>query len=216
MKNALLYIIGLIAIAVVIGYQIDDQRFPELPAAGKNEKVATFAGGCFWAMEEAMSELNGVNKVVSGYAGGRVKNPTYELVCTRTTGHAESVQVYYNPEIIDYATLAEAFFYAHDPTTLNQQGPDVGDDYRSAVFYRNEAEKVILNDAIKKITNSNHYQNTIVTEISRFEAFYPAEKYHQGYFRSHPNQSYIKNVSLPKVLKLRREMNSKLKPEFRS
>ncbi|SKB34828.1 peptide-methionine (S)-S-oxide reductase MsrA [Daejeonella lutea] len=195
--------------------QIGGGSFTSFPAPAKGEDVATFAGGCFWAMEEAMSELNGVNQVVSGYAGGTVKNPTYEQVCSRTTGHAESVQIYYNPKVISYATLVEAFFYAHDPTTLNRQGPDVGDDYRSAVFYRTPTERQIVEDIIRKVTISGHYKNAIVTQIEPFKEIYPAEKYHQDYFKNHPDKPYIRKVSLPKVMKMRKEMSGRLKPEFR-
>ncbi len=123
MKRTLLYLSALMLLLACAYTQMDDRSFATLPTPVKQEQVATFAGGCFWAIEEAMSELKGVNMVILGYAGGTVENPTYEQVCSRTTGHAESVQVYYNPELISYATLAEAFFYAHDPTTLNRQGP---------------------------------------------------------------------------------------------
>lgn len=216
MKKSLWYL-SLSTLILACSYsQADDHSFSRVPAPAKSEKIATFAGGCFWAMEEAMSELYGVNKVISGYSGGHVKNPTYDQVCTRTTGHAESVQIYYNPDQISYATLLEAFFYAHDPTTLNRQGPDVGDDYRSAVFYRNSEEKLIIEDVIKKMTRSNHYSNSIVTQVVPFKVLYPAETYHQDYFKNHPNQAYIRSVSVPKVMKMRKEMNDKLKPEFRN
>ncbi len=215
MKRTLLYLSALMLLLACAYTQMDDRSFATLPTPVKQEQVATFAGGCFWAIEEAMSELKGVNMVILGYAGGTVENPTYEQVCSRTTGHAESVQVYYNPELISYATLAEAFFYAHDPTTLNRQGPDVGDDYRSVAFYRTATERSVLEEVIKKITKSGHYTNTIVTEIVPFKVIYPAEKYHQDYYRNHPNKSYIRNVSLPKVMKMRKQMNDKLKPEFR-
>ncbi len=188
--------------------------FAKLPQPGPTEKVATFAGGCFWSLSEGLSELNGVNKVVSGYAGGTAKNPSYEEVSDKSTGHAESVQVYYNPAVISYNALAEAFFYAHDPTTRNRQVPDEGTDYRSIAFYRNPAEKKILEQVIAKVNNQHHYKNFIVTEVLPFKVLYPAENYHQGYYRLHQESSYIQHVSMPKVLKLRKAMNSKLKPEF--
>lgn len=216
MKKLILYLSGIVLIIACAYTQVGDNSFASLPAPAKGEQVATFAGGCFWAMEEAMSELNGVNKVISGYAGGTIKNPTYEQVCTRTTGHAESVQIYYNPKLISYAILAEAFFYAHDPTTLNRQGPDIGDDYRSVVFYRTAEERSILEDVVRKVTKSGHYSNNIVTEIEPLKVIYPAENYHQDYYKRHPNQSYIRNVSMPKVMKMRKEMNDKLKLEFKS
>jgi len=162
-------------------------------------------------MSEAMSELKGVNKVISGYAGGNTKNPTYEDVCTRTTNHAETVQIYYDPKVISYATLAEAFFFAHDPTTLNRQGPDEGTDYRSIAFYRTPEEKEILLATIKKVNESKHYNNPIVTQVVPFTVFYAAENYHQGYYKSHLDQPYIASVSTPKVLKFRKAMAGKLK-----
>ena len=182
------------------------------PAAG--EAVATFGGGCFWSMSEALSELQGVNKVVSGYAGGKTKNPSYEDVSSQNTNHAEVTQVYYNPKVISFATLAEAFFFAHDPTTLNRQGPDVGTDYRSIAFYRNDAEKNILISTIKKVNDTRHYSNPIVTQVVPFTAFYAAENYHQGYYRTHGDNPYISSVSQPKVMKFRKAMKAELKPEF--
>ncbi|MBD1394683.1 peptide-methionine (S)-S-oxide reductase MsrA [Mucilaginibacter glaciei] len=182
------------------------------PAAG--EAVATFGGGCFWSMSEAMSELKGVNKVVSGYAGGNTKNPTYEEVSTRTTNHAEVAQVYYNPKVISYATLAESFFFAHDPTTLNRQGPDEGTDYRSIAFYRTPEEKATIEGIIKKVNATKHYSNPIVTQVVPFKAFYAAENYHQGYYRTNGDNPYISSVSEPKVMKFRKAMKAELKPEF--
>ncbi|WP_374950382.1 peptide-methionine (S)-S-oxide reductase MsrA [Mucilaginibacter sp.] len=182
------------------------------PAAG--EAVATFGGGCFWSMSEAMSELKGVSKVVSGYAGGNTKNPTYEKVSTRTTNHAEVSQIYYNPNIISYASLAEAFFFAHDPTTLNRQGPDEGTDYRSIAFYRNPQEKATLEGIIKKVNATKHYTNPVVTQVVPFKVFYAAENYHQGYYRTNGDNPYISSVSEPKVMKFRKAMKAQLKPEF--
>jgi peptide-methionine (S)-S-oxide reductase len=190
--------------------------FANLPDPKSNEKVATFAGGCFWSLSEALSELKGVRLVVAGYSGGSVKNPTYEEVCTKLTGHAESVQVYYDPSVISYATLAEAFFYAHDPTTLDRQGPDEGPDYRSIAFYRTADEKRILEEVIDRVNQSHHYGEPIVTKVMPFKVLYAAENYHQGYYRLHGNNPYIQYVSVPKVLKLRRAMNSNLKPEFQN
>jgi peptide-methionine (S)-S-oxide reductase len=193
-----------------------DHDFAKLPAPKTNEKLATFAGGCFWALGEGMAEIKGVNKVVVGYAGGNVKNPTYEQVCTRTTGHAESVQVYYDPSVISYATLVEAFFYAHDPTTLNRQGPDEGTDYRSAIFYRTPEEKATIDKVMAKVNAGKHYANPIVTQVAKYTVLYPAEVYHQGYYRAHPSATYIRSVSAPKVMKLRAAMNAYMKPEFKN
>lgn len=185
-----------------------------VPKPSEGEAVATFGGGCFWAMQEAMTELKGVNKVVSGYSGGNTANPTYEDVCTRTTNHAETVQIYYDPKVISYATLAEAFFSAHDPTTLNRQGNDEGTDYRSIVFYRTPGEKETIDAVIKKVNASGHYPNPVVTQVVPFKVFYPAEKYHQGYYRLHSENPYIGAVSVPKVMKMRKAMKAYLKPEF--
>lgn len=191
------------------------QGFARLPLPAKNEKVATFAGGCFWALSESMSELKGVNKVVAGFAGGSKKNPSYEDVCTKKTGHAESVQVYYNPSIISFEKLTEAFFFAHDPTTVDRQGPDEGPDYRSVAFYRSPAEKMILEKVILKVNTSHHYSGKIVTQLLPYSVLYAAENYHQGYFKTHMDNYYITHVSAPKVYKMRKMMPEELKPEFR-
>jgi peptide-methionine (S)-S-oxide reductase len=162
-------------------------------------------------MEEGMNQLKGVNEVISGYSGGTVKNPTYEQVGTDQTGHAESVQVYYDPKVITYPQLLDAFFAGHDPTTLNRQGPDVGRDYRSVAFYRTPAEKAEIEEAIQRVNSSKHYSGKVVTEVVPFKVFYTAENYHQNYFALHPDQPYIQRVSLPKVEKLRKAMAGHLK-----
>ncbi len=201
---------------VLTGYtqaQTPDTAPAKLPALKSGEAVATFAGGCFWAQEEAFDQLLGVREVISGYAGGTTKNPTYEEVGTDRTGHAESVQVYYDPNVISYNDLLTAFFAAHDPTTLNRQGPDAGRDYRSVAFYRTPAEKQAIDAAIKQVNASKHYPNPVVTEVTPFTVFWPAENYHQNYVKLHPNQPYIQQVSLPKVEKLRKAMHGKLKTD---
>jgi len=160
-------LLGLLILFGCANAQTGGNGFASLPAPKVGEKVATFAGGCFWSLSEGLYELKGVNKVVAGYAGGTTKNPSYEDVCGKNTGHAESVQVYYNPAEISYAALAEAFFYAHDPTTVNRQGPDVGDDYRSVAFYRTSEEKKTLESVIAKVNATHHYSNPIVTQVVR-------------------------------------------------
>lgn len=195
--------------------QKNQNAFAELPAPKANEKVATFGGGCFWSLTEGMSELKGVRQVVAGYAGGSVKNPTYKEVCSDKTGHAESAQVYYDPSVISYAQLVEAFFYAHDPTTLNRQGPDEGEDYRSVAFYRSNEEKKIIEGVIAKVNVSHHYDAKVVTQVVPFNVFYPAENYHQNYYKSNPGSGYIQNVSVPKVMKLRKNMAAFIKPEYK-
>ena len=188
--------------------------FAAVPQPKAGESVATFGGGCFWSMSEAISELKGVNKVVSGYAGGTKVNPTYEEVSSQATGHAEVVQIYYDPKVISYATLAKSFFFAHDPTELNRQGPDEGTDYRSIAFYRTPEERETLLNTVKEVNATKHYNAPIVTQVVPFKAFYPAEKYHQGYYRTHGDNPYISHVSEPKVMKFRKAMHTELKPEF--
>jgi peptide-methionine (S)-S-oxide reductase len=213
MKKIALYIVAIMLFCSCANGQ-SNSGFATVPQAQPGESVATFGGGCFWSMSEAMSELKGINKVVSGYAGGTTKNPTYEDVGTQATGHAEVVQIYYDPKVISYATIAKSFFFAHDPTELNRQGPDEGTDYRSIAFYRTPEEKTILLNTIKEVNATKHYSDPIVTQVVAFKAFYPAEKYHQGYYRSHGDNPYIANVSEPKVMKFRKAMKTELKPEF--
>jgi len=215
MKRISLLFLSIIWLAVgCANGEPQDHSFAKLPAPGPGERVATFAGGCFWAMSEAMSELKGVDKVVAGYSGGATVRPTYEQVCEKNTGHAESVQIYYNPAVISYAQLVEAFLYAHNPTELNYQGPDEGEDYRSAIFYRTPEEKVTVDAEIKKVNATHHYDKPIVTEVTPYKVLYPAEVYHQGYYRLHPESGYIQSVSVPKVMKMRKAVPQLLKPEF--
>src|SRR5882757_525801 len=216
MKRFCVYAFGMLLLAGGASGQTTGglNDFSVLPIPKAGEEVATFGGGCFWSMSEAMSELKGVNKVISGYAGGTTKNPTYQEVSSRNTGHAECVQVYYDPKVISFTTLANAFFFAHDPTELNRQGPDEGTDYRSIAFYRTPEEKTIIEDVIKKINASKHYPDPIVTQVVQFKAFYPAEKYHQGYYRLNGDNPYIASVSVPKVMKFRKAEKALLKPEF--
>ena len=174
--------------------------------------LATFAGGCFWAQEEAFEQLKGVKQVVSGYAGGTKANPTYEEVADKTTGHTETVQIYYDPKVISYQKLADVFFTAsHDPTQRNRQGMDVGPEYRSAAFYRTTGEKQVLEATIARVNASKEYGAKIVTEMVPFKKFWPAEDYHQGYYRLHPENPYIANVSAAKVEHVRKAFTSDLK-----
>ncbi|NID12308.1 peptide-methionine (S)-S-oxide reductase MsrA [Fibrivirga algicola] len=204
---------SLLLTASAVQAQRDETAPATLPKLKAGEAVATFAGGCFWAQEEGFDQLRGVRDVISGYSGGNVPNPTYQQVGTDQTGHAESVQVYYDPKVISYAELLTAFFAGHDPTTLNRQGPDRGRDYRSVAFYRTAAEKQAILAAIQRVNASKQYPNPVVTEVVPFSVFYPAEMYHQNYCKLHPDQSYIQSVSLPKVEKLRHAMQGKLKKE---
>ncbi|RIV17675.1 peptide-methionine (S)-S-oxide reductase [Fibrisoma montanum] len=189
-----------------------DTRPAKLPTLQPGEAVATFAAGCFWCTEAQFESLRGVREVVSGYAGGDLENPTYEQVGTDQTGHAESIQVYYDPNVIPYDTLVKAFFVGHDGTSLNRQGPDVGTQYRSIAFYRTPAEKAAIEAAIRRENESGRYSRPIVTQVIPFKTFYPAEVYHQGYYYDHPGELYVQTVSKPKVEKFRERMKNWLKP----
>jgi len=176
-----------------------------LPATSESYNVAQhletayFASGCFWCVEAVFEQVNGVEEVLSGYAGGDTVNPTYNQVVTGRTGHAETTKVIYDPKKIDFKTLVTVFFGSHDPTTLNRQGPDKGTHYRSIAFYQNDAEKLIIKEHIEKLTNAKRYMNPIVTEVKAYEVFYQAEDYHQNYEQNNPNNPYIKAVSKPRV-----------------
>lgn len=172
--------------------------------SGPKKALATFGGGCFWCTEAVFDLTEGVYAAVSGYAGGATVNPTYEAVCTGKTGHAEVVQVEYDPSVISYEKLLEIFFRTHDPTTLNQQGADVGTQYRSVIYYHDDEQKQIAERVKTALKASGAYSKPIVTEISPIETFYPAEEYHQEYFAKNPNQGYCRMVVGPKVAKYRK------------
>jgi len=181
-------------------------------STGKNE-VATLAGGCFWCLEAVYNDLRGVEKVVSGYSGGHVAKPTYEQVTTGTTGHAEVVQITFDPQAISFKELLEVFFTIHDPTTLNRQGADIGTQYRSAIFYHSPEQKAVADKTIADIAGAKIWNDPIVTEVTKLEAFYRAEDYHQRYYERNPNQGYCRMVIEPKVIKFRRQFMSKLKKQ---
>ena len=174
-------------------------------------EIATLAGGCFWCLEAVYLELRGVLGVQSGYAGGNVPHPSYELVCTGTTGHAEVVQVTFDPDEISYRELLDVFFTIHDPTTLNRQGNDVGTQYRSAVFYHSPEQQATVEEAIAELAAEKVWDDPIVTEVVPFAEFYPAEEYHRDYFRLHPEQAYCRAVIAPKVAKARKAFFERLK-----
>jgi len=184
----------------------------KMNSTGKNE-VATLAGGCFWCLEAVYNDLRGVEKVVSGYSGGHVANPTYEQVTTGTTGHAEVVQITFDPQVISFKELLEVFFTIHDPTTLNRQGADIGPQYRSAIFYHSPEQKADADKVIADITAAKIWNNSIVTQVAKLEKFYTAEEYHQRYYERNPNQGYCRMVIEPKVIKFRRQFMSKLKKQ---
>ena len=174
-------------------------------------EVATLGGGCFWCVEAVFEETKGVLKVESGYSGGFVPDPTYRQVCLETTGHAEVVQVTFDPEVISYRDVLNVFFATHDPTTLNRQGADVGTQYRSAVFYHDEEQRRIAEEVISEIEAEGVWDDPIVTEVVPFDAFYRAEDYHQGYFRNNARQPYCQVVIAPKVAKFRKQHLDKLR-----
>ncbi len=174
-------------------------------------QTATLAGGCFWCLEAVYDALKGVTDVVSGYAGGHVDNPSYKQVTTGTTGHAEVVQVIFDPEVISFRDLLDVFFTIHDPTTLNRQGADVGTQYRSAVFYHDEAQRQSAEAVIAELNAAGLWANPIVTEVTAIDRFYPAEDYHQEYFVNNPDQGYCRVVIAPKVAKFRKQHLARLK-----
>ncbi|GAB3699335.1 peptide-methionine (S)-S-oxide reductase MsrA [Spirosoma flavus] len=183
----------------------------KLPTLRPGEAVATVAGGCFWAVQEEMQSLKGVREAISGYAGGDLEYPTYEQVGTDQTGHAETVQVYYDPKVISYDVILDAFFAGHDATQLNRQGPDIGKHYRSAIFYRTPDEKARIEAAIRRENASGHHKAKVVTQVVPFTAFYAAEVYHQNYYRNNDYNMYITLVSKPKVETFRERMEKWVK-----
>jgi peptide-methionine (S)-S-oxide reductase len=178
------------------------------PAA---KEMATLGGGCFWCLEAVFEQLRGVDKVVSGYAGGTTPNPSYHQVCSGATGHAEVVQVTFDPAVVSFREVLEVFFATHDPTTRNRQGPDAGTQYRSAIFYHTPKQKEIAEGLIAQLNAAGIWPAPIVTEVTPLQAFYPAEDYHQEYYRQNPRQGYCVAVISPKVAKFRKQFAAKLK-----
>lgn len=174
--------------------------------------VATFAGGCFWCTEASFERIQGVVDVISGYSGGDKAYPTYYEVGRGTTNHAEAIQIYFDPNVVSFETLLDVFFVAHDPTQLNRQGPDVGKEYRSAIFYHNKEQKEAVDSFIQ--AQAAHFSQPIVTEVSAYKEFWVAEGYHQDYYEHHPNNSYVMNVSRPKVEKVKKKFADILKPAY--
>jgi peptide-methionine (S)-S-oxide reductase len=176
-----------------------------------SKEIATLGGGCFWCLEAVFDELNGVTDVVSGYSGGHVANPTYQAVCNGTTGHAEVVQVTFDNSIISFEEILKVFFTIHDPTTLNRQGADVGTQYRSAIYYHSPEQEATARRVISVLTDAKLWDHPIVTEVTPFDVFYPAEDYHQEYFARNPYQGYCQYVIAPKVAKFRKHFMAQLK-----
>lgn len=192
-------------------YNKKNKSVKQMDMSNKNYEVATFGGGCYWCMEAVFQRLNGVEKVESGFSGGHVKNPTYREVCTGTTGHAEVIQITLDTTKITFAEILKVFFTMHDPTTLNQQGNDIGTQYRSAVFYHNENQKKITEEIITELNKEQAYPNPIVTEVAKFDAFYKAEDYHQNYYNDNSSEGYCRFVIQPKIEKFEKVFRDKLK-----
>ena len=182
-------------------YMADERR--SSPPSVADKEIATLGGGCFWCLEAVFEEMEGVKRVVSGYAGGTVKNPTYEQVCTGTTGHAEVVQIEFDPRVVTFDDVLGVFFTVHDPTTRDRQGADVGSQYRSAIFYHGDRQKETAGRKIEEIESDKLWKRPIVTELVPFTVFYEAEDYHQDYFEKNPEAGYCRAVVAPKVLKFR-------------
>lgn len=176
-----------------------------------NRETATLGAGCFWCVEAVFAELNGVEKVESGYAGGRNANPTYREVCSGTTGHAEVIQVTFDPQKISFREILEVFFSVHDPTTLNRQGADVGTQYRSVIFYHTEEQKAVAEQVISELNATKTWSAPIVTEVTPIDKFYKAEDYHQEYFKLHGEEPYCQVVIAPKLSKFRQQYGERLK-----
>lgn len=182
----------------------------------QNEEIVTLGAGCFWCVEAIFERLHGVKKVISGYSGGTLANPTYKEVCSGITGHAEVVQVVYDPTLVNFATVLEVFFKTHDPTTPNRQGADVGTQYRSAIFYHTDEQKQIAVDIIEQLNKEKIWVNPIITEVTQFSKFYKAEDYHQDYFANNRTQSYCQAVITPKVNKFEKVFSNYLKDKYKS
>ncbi|WP_220764811.1 peptide-methionine (S)-S-oxide reductase MsrA [Flavobacterium sp. UMI-01] len=199
-------------LAFLLVFMSCQSQTKELSLNAKPSKaIAVFASGCFWCTEHVFEAVYGVDEAVSGYTGGTIKNPTYHQVGTNQTGHAEAVAVFYDPKKVSFTQLVDAFFASQDPTTPNQQGPDVGSSYRSIAFYGNLGEKKIIEDKIKALTLAKVFNNPIVTEVKPISAFYEAEAYHQDYVKNNPNQGYVKGVSIPRFNKFVKTYKGKLK-----
>ena len=180
----------------------------------KKLEVATLGGGCFWCTEALFTQLKGVENVQPGYSDGKTENPTYEQVCTGKTGHAETVQINFDPTVISYKEILQIFFSTHDPTTLNRQGADVGTQYRSIILYHNEEQRRIAEEVIKEITEEKAFEKPIVTQLEPLKIFYKAEDYHKDYFKRHPDQAYCSLLIAPKITKFQKLYLNKLKPQI--
>ena len=211
MQRLTLVILALLLVTGCKSNTIKTDKQMDLNANGIKTDTATFAAGCFWCVEAIFQDLKGVLSVTSGYTGGKIKNPSYREVCTGITGHAEACRIIYDPEVIIYDELLEAFWASHDPTTLNRQGADQGTQYRSAIFYHNEQQKQLAEVYKSKLNSEKAFEKPVVTEISPAGAFYKAEDYHQNYFNENGNAPYCTFVIVPKLEKFRKVFKDKLK-----
>lgn len=198
-------------ITLIAGVVLGSNAMSQTVTNSQANEVITVGGGCFWCTEAVFEQLKGVEKVESGYSGGTVPNPTYEQVSTGDTGHAEVSQITFDPKVISLKTILEVFFTVHDPTTLDRQGNDVGTQYRSVIFYRNDEQKTVAKEVIKEIAAKKIWDGQIVTQLSPFKTFYKAEDYHQEYFKLNGRQPYCQVVIAPKVAKFRQHFQSLLK-----
>jgi peptide-methionine (S)-S-oxide reductase len=211
MKNIIFCFLILVSFACEGQQNRSDKSSPKPQLDASRLDTATLAGGCFWCVEAAFEQIQGVEEAVSGYAGGKEKTPTYSQVSNGKTGHTEAVEIYYDPEKLDYNTLLDIFFTAHDPTQLNRQGPDVGKQYRSSIFFHNEDQKEKAQQKMEELNRSGTFNKEIVTELVPYTRFWVAEDYHQDYEKHHPNDPYIVNVSKPKIDKVAQEFSHLLK-----
>ncbi|MBL6446207.1 peptide-methionine (S)-S-oxide reductase MsrA [Fulvivirga sp. 29W222] len=214
-KTPLIVFVLAAVVSCASGGDVKHDRQPIDPALAAKLDTAIFASGCFWCTEAVFERVKGVEDVVSGYSGGTKTNPTYEEVGEGRTDYAESVRVLFNPDVVTYEELVEMFFASHDPTQLNRQGPDIGKQYRSAIFYRTASQREIAKKVMAKLESSRKYDKPIVTEVTKFTSFYEAEDYHQNYYELHPNQPYVASVSRPKVEKFMKEYKNKLKDKYK-
>jgi peptide-methionine (S)-S-oxide reductase len=207
---------AMLSLAIAVGATNMNEAQADKPGQGEKLETATLGNGCFWCTEAVFAELKGVKSAVSGYSGGFVENPSYQQVCTGRTGHAEVLQVTFDPEVISFAKLLEVFFATHDPTTLNAQGPDRGPQYRSAIFYHSDEQKREAEEIITRLDDDGVYDSPIVTEVTEFKKFYPAEDYHQEYFANNPRDRYCRNMIPPKLGKLKKSFADILKEKGES
>lgn len=200
----------LVFVLVLSGFTLKPKKERVVEKTNQKQAIAYFASGCFWCVEAVFESVKGVKEAVSGYAGGHSRNPTYHSIGTGSTGHAEAVAVYYNPEVVSFQTLVDVFFGSQDPTTVNGQHPDYGTQYRSIAFYQNAKEKEIIEHTIEKL-NKEVYNGKIATEVVKFTKFYKAEEYHQNYERLHPDNPYVQKVSIPRLNRFKRKFPHLLK-----